>query len=254
VSGVKRPKTTVAKKPGAKGGRKALAERANAGASDTEEVDEFDEVDEVAPIAPVKPAQRGRPARAKKAQEEEKIEETAAPTKRMRKVVDAAAPAPKPAPKAKTGPKAKATKRAKEPEPEPEPEQYPTILETQQDPEPDPMDMDVEESIEVEDIPETMPPPPRPTGRRTQQQPKAARQTSTGPRRAGSVSDTERDPVLRRKVGDLTKKLEAMTTKYDSLKEIATSDKGSNFEQLKKQTEQVTKSKANALVLMARLT
>jgi hypothetical protein len=241
VLGVKKSGSSVAKKTGAKGGRKALAESANAGASDTEEVDEFDAEDEVAAPEPVKPVKRGRPARAKKAQEEEKVEEPVAPVKRGRKAAEAV-PASKSAPKAKTAPKAKSTKRTKEPEPEPETEPEPeqTIQETQQDPEPDPMD--IEESIEVDEIPETMPPPPRPTGRRTQQQPKAARQPSVGARRAGSVSDTERDPVLRRKLGDLTKKLEAMTTKYENLKEVATSDKGSTFEQLKKQTEQVAKS------------
>jgi hypothetical protein len=46
---------------------------------------------------------------------------------------------------------------------------------------------------------------------------------------------------LRRKVGDLTKKLEAMTSKYETLKDAATSGKESNFEQLRKRTEQVAK-------------
>jgi hypothetical protein len=256
TSGVKKSKTAGAKKTGAKGGRKALVERENAAASDTEEVDEFDEVEEAASVEPVKPAKRGRPAKAKKVEEEEKVEEKAVPTKRSRKVVEAA-PAEKPVAKAKPGPKPKATKRAKQPEPEPEVEPeselHHTIPETQQVPEADPMDVDVEESIEVEEIPESMPPPPRPTGRRNHQQPKLSRQTSAGARRAGSVSDTERDPVLRRKVGDLTKKLEAMTTKYENLKEIATSDKGSNFEQLKNQTEQVTKSKRSTPVQLTQL-
>jgi regulator of replication initiation timing len=114
-----------------------------------------------------------------------------------------------------------------------------TIPETQADPEPDPMD--ISESIEVDEIPESMPPPPRPSARRAQQQPRAPRAGSAGLRRAGSASDTERDPVLRRKVGELTKKLEAMTTKYDNLKEVATSSKESNFEAMKKRTDQTVK-------------
>ncbi|KAJ8104476.1 hypothetical protein OPT61_g10737 [Boeremia exigua] len=46
---------------------------------------------------------------------------------------------------------------------------------------------------------------------------------------------------MRRKVGDLTKKLEAMTAKYETLKDVATSGKESSFEQLRKRTEQVAK-------------
>ncbi|KAF1843303.1 uncharacterized protein K460DRAFT_291009 [Cucurbitaria berberidis CBS 394.84] len=64
---------------------------------------------------------------------------------------------------------------------------------------------------------------------------------SNGIRRTGSVSDSERDPVLRRKVGDLTRKLDAMTLKYDTLKETASLGKESNFEQLRKSTEQIAK-------------
>ncbi|KAH7359569.1 chromosome segregation protein Csm1/Pcs1-domain-containing protein [Pyrenochaeta sp. MPI-SDFR-AT-0127] len=60
-------------------------------------------------------------------------------------------------------------------------------------------------------------------------------------RRTGSISDSERDPTLRRKVGDLTRKLEAMTVKYDALKNAASFEKESNFEQLKKSAEQTAK-------------
>jgi len=42
-------------------------------------------------------------------------------------------------------------------------------------------------------------------------------------------------------VGEITKKLEAMTTKYETLKEAATSSKDSNFDQLKRRTDQVAK-------------
>lgn len=235
ATGAKKQTTAVAKKAGAKGGRKALAEVQNANASDTEEVDEFAEEMEAAPAPAVK--KRGRPAKAKKAQEESVVEEVVPPKRTRKAAGPAPAPAKKAAPKAKApAKKEKATKRAPSPEPEQEQE---TIPETQ--PEPEPMDVDdVDESIEIEEIPETMPPPARPSARRPQ--PRDPRQTSTGPRRAGSVSDTERDPVLRRKIGDITKKLESITTKYENLKEVATSSRESNFDQLKRQTDQTIKN------------
>jgi hypothetical protein len=46
---------------------------------------------------------------------------------------------------------------------------------------------------------------------------------------------------MRRKVGDLTRKLDAMTAKYETLKEAASSGKESNFDQLKKRTDQIAK-------------
>jgi hypothetical protein len=229
VLGVKKQNAAVTKKATAKSGRKVLAERQHANMSDTEEVDEFDGEEE-APVEPVKPVKRGRPAKAQKVQEDESLAEIPAPTRKTRKDANATTATKAPA-KSKATTKSRATKRAPEPEPEPES----MIMETQADPEPE--EMDIEESIEVDEIPETAPPPPRPTVRR---QPRGARQESVT-RRAGSVSDTERDPVLRRKLGEITKKLEAMTAKYDNLKDVATSSRDSNFELLKKRTEQTAK-------------
>ncbi|ORY05818.1 hypothetical protein BCR34DRAFT_453916, partial [Clohesyomyces aquaticus] len=75
VLGVRKEKAAVAKKAGAKPGRKALAERQNADmgdAGDTEEVDEFEGEDEIAePVEEPKPARRGRPAKVKKVQEDQ---------------------------------------------------------------------------------------------------------------------------------------------------------------------------------------
>ncbi|OAG04255.1 uncharacterized protein CC84DRAFT_1095539 [Paraphaeosphaeria sporulosa] len=99
--------------------------------------------------------------------------------------------------------------------------------------------MEIED--EVEEVPESIPEPQKPASRRAQQTSSTARQTSASLRRAGSVSDTERDPILRRKVGDLSKKLEAMTVRYENLKEAATSGKESNFDTLKRKTEQTIK-------------
>ncbi|KAF2824108.1 hypothetical protein CC86DRAFT_447072 [Ophiobolus disseminans] len=227
VLGVKKGTAAVAKKAPTKAGRKALVERKDVNGSDTEEVDEFEE-EEVAP--PVKTTKRGRPAKAQKAQEVgEEVMEESAPAKRGRK------PATK-EPAAKKEFKAKTAARSKKADAVLEPM---TVPETQPEPIDDPMD--IEDSIEVEEIPESMPPPPRPSARRAQAQPSRARQTSAGARRAGSASDSERDPVLRRKVGDLTRKLESMTVKYEKLKEAATAGKESNFDQLKRRTEQTAK-------------
>ncbi|KAH7071055.1 hypothetical protein FB567DRAFT_564679 [Paraphoma chrysanthemicola] len=230
VLGVKKTNAAVAKKAPAKAGRKALAERKDFNGSDTEEVDEFDEQEEV---APAKTTKRGRPAKEQKPEED--VAQVAAPAKRGRKPATKEL-AEKKEPKSKTTARSKTTKRAAAAHEEPEPM---TIPETQPEPDLDPMD--VEDSIEVDEIPESMPPPPRPTARRAQAQPSRARQTSAGARRAGSASDSERDPALRRKVGDLTRKLESMTVKYETLKEAATSGKESNFDQLKKRTEQTAK-------------
>lgn len=247
ASEVEKQGTAVTKKAAPKNGRKALIEKQVSNQSDTEEVEEFgadaEEEEEVAAPAPAKATRRGRPAKAKA--DEEPVE-TAAPAKRTRKVVEKE-PEPKPA-KAKSTTKTRTSKRAAAVEPEPE---ALTIPETQQEPEPDPMDVDIEESIEIEEeeVSETMPPPPfqRPSARRIQQQAKTSRQPSAGPRRAGSASDTERDPALRRKVGDLTKKLEAMTARYDALKDVAGSSRESNFDQLKRKSEQIAKGKSLAV-------
>jgi hypothetical protein len=229
VLGVKKTNAAVAKKAPAKPGRKALTERKDVNGSDTEEVDEFDEEEEV---APAKTTKRGRPAKAQKPQDDD-IVEAPAPAKRGRKPT-AKEPVAKKEPKTKAAARSKTKTADAEAEPP-----VMTIPETQPEPDLDPMD--VEDSIEVDEIPESMPPPPRPSARRAQAQPSRSRQTSAGARRAGSASDSERDPALRRKVGDLTRKLESMTVKYDALKEAATSGKESNFDQLKKRTEQAAK-------------
>ncbi|KAI8938375.1 hypothetical protein NX059_004270 [Plenodomus lindquistii] len=229
VLGVKKTKAAVAKKAPAKGARKALADPKPSNASDTEEVDEFAEEQ---PMAQPQPVKRGRAA--KKMQEEEPTE-APAPAKRGRKArTDATAPVIE----------AKAKKsRSKKIAPEPEPQQqHETIPETQ--PELDEADpMDIEESIEIDEIPESMPPPPRPSARRTQASSGLGRvrQGSHGVRRTGSVSDSERDPVMRRKVGDLTRKLDAMTAKYDTLKDAASVEKESTFDQLKRRMDQTVK-------------
>jgi hypothetical protein len=148
---------------------------------------------------------------------------------------------------AKAKPKAK--KRAQEPEPE-----NMTIAETQPDPEPMDVDGDesVEQSPEAPEIPESMPPPARPARRRPLPRAEPT-QRAVGIGRAGSASDNERgtsDPALRRKVGELTKKCESLQAKYDNLKEATMSGKESNFEQLRKKTDQIARGDFIPLLLM----
>ena len=234
----------VPAKPGRKpaAGRKPASSRKAAAESEAEEVDDFDD-DIAEPVEPPKPAKRGRPPKTKKAQEEDVAVE-AAPARKTRKtsaeetVADSGT-------KAKTSSKSRATKRATESDHEHDPEAY-IIPETQ--PESVADEMAVEDSMEIEDTQETMPPPPRPSVRQTQKQSGRIRQPSDAARRAGSTSDTERDPVMRRKVGDLTKRLDSMTARFETLKEAATSGKESNFEQLKARTEQRDKGKLSMVL------
>ncbi|KAK4895660.1 hypothetical protein LTR28_001919, partial [Elasticomyces elasticus] len=130
---------------------------------------------------------------------------------------------------------------------------------------PEPME-EIEQSIEIEqrnmDITEG--PTPRPAqrfaqrARSTSRQPQTsrARSTSRQPqpvypyRRAGSASDTERrgaDPDLRKKLSDITKKYENLDLKYRNLQEVGTKHAESNFEKLKRASDQKEKD-ANDLI------
>jgi hypothetical protein len=92
-------------------------------------------------------------------------------------------------------------------------------------------------------------PTPKPIGRYTGV-PRAAsqtRQTSVPRRRAGSASDTERnDPAIRRKLGEMTKKLENLDLKYRNIREVGIKEAEHNFEKLKRQSEE---SKKGTLVV-----
>jgi hypothetical protein len=235
----KKSNATAAKKAPAKPGRKAAIGGKGAAESDAEEPEDSDD-DTAEPAQPPKPAKRGRPPKAKKVQEEEVAVEEA-PVKKTRKT-SARETAANTGTKTKTTAKSKATKRATkdEHEHEHEPETH-TIPETQ--PEFVVDEMDLEDSIEVEDTQESMPPPLRPSARQTQKQSSRTQQPSDATRRADNTSDSERDPVVRRKVGELTRKLDSMTARFETLKEAATSGKESNFEQLKARTEQRSKGK-----------
>lgn len=100
-------------------------------------------------------------------------------------------------------------------------------------------------------------PTPRPIARYTSV-PRAtsqSRQNSVPRRRAGSTSDTERnDPAIRRKLGELTKKLENLDLKYRNVREIGIKEAEHNFERLKKQSEESRKGIMLATLSIAFLT
>lgn len=213
--------------------RQALKDRTNEQhASDTEEVDEFDN-DNMEASKP----------KAKRAK-------TAATSKTTKKAA---------APKAAPAKKGKVAKRAASPEP--------VIPETQQDP--DQMD-DVEQSIEISLDPSNMDieqePTPKPVQKYYQRAPSvpiqplhprpSARPASVQPayapvrERSGSAGGGERrvgDPELRRALNDMTKKYENLQLKYESLEDVSKEDAETNFQQLKRASDQKAKG-ANELI------
>jgi len=167
-------------------------------------------------------------------------------------------------PKAK---RAKTTAASRKPKAAKAGETLGVIPETQQDPE------DVEQSIEMDadgmDVAQA--PTPQQLQRFVQRprsasvqpaqplQPRAsARSVSAQPgyppprERSGSVSGTERerrggDPELRRKLNEMSKKYETLNLKYQNLQEIGKSNAESNFEKLKRASDQKAKD-ANDLI------
>ena len=76
-------------------------------------------------------------------------------------------------------------------------------------------------------------------------------QAAVSRRRAGSASDTERagnDAATRRKLGEMTKKFENLDLKYRNLREVGIKEAETNFEKLKKQSEDRTKGTGSIMV------
>lgn len=67
-------------------------------------------------------------------------------------------------------------------------------------------------------------------------------------RRGGSASDPERnnDPALRRKLGDITKKYDNLSVKYQDLREVGLKEAERNFERLQKNMSEKTNSKTRS--------
>ncbi|EOD43731.1 putative chromosome segregation protein [Neofusicoccum parvum UCRNP2] len=209
----------VAKKAPPK--RKALAERPEPNASDTEEVEDFDPIEEPEELAP--PAKLKGRGRAKQAHE--------SPI------------APEPAKKSKPAAKGRGRQTKKEPSPEP---MTMVIPETQAN-----LDlMDIEPSIEdIPELPETQPLPKQIHRARS-----VSKQRAPGLyKRAGSASDTERpgnDPALRRKLGDLTKRFENLDVKYHNLRDVGMRDAETNFEKLQRSTDERAKAQDDLIASM----
>ena len=155
------------------------------------------------------------------------------------------------------------------------------IPETQPDPDNEDVSQSIEEGADNMDITTVPTPPraqkftqrarstsvqpplqPRASARATSAQPlqarPSARSASVQPNyppirdRSGSASGTERerrggDPEMRRKLNDLTKKYENLNLKYQNLQEIGQSTAESNFEKLKRASDQKAKD-ANELI------
>ncbi|KAJ9669752.1 hypothetical protein H2201_000137 [Coniosporium apollinis] len=238
-----------------------------------EDADDLDEISSPAdmkrPIAvreeeeaaPAKPAKRGRKAKA--AVEEELPAE--APVEQAkgrggRKAANAAqlesaesAPAAKIAAKATAaGRKTRTAKNVPAVEP------VKVIPETQPEP------MDIEPTVlamedEVDEVDEVAAPTPRPIARTANRALSASKQRPApgAHRRAGSASDTERDrggsdPALRRKLGDMTKKFENLDMKYRNLREVGTKDAESNFEKLKRTSDERCKAQEELIASLKR--
>lgn len=239
-------KPATKRKAAPKTTRTALKDRTNLQeGNETEEVDEFDD-DEMGEAAKPK-AKRTKTTNASRKNASEKTGEPAKPKR------------------------GRPQKRA------PSPEHMMTIPETQ----PDPENMeDVEQSIEVD--PENMDIEKEPTPKQKQiwyqrapsapvqlLQPRASSrveplqprpsarairagsaQPGYGRERSGSASGTERrggDPELRRQLNDLTRKYEDLQLKHEGLQEIGKNQADTNFERLKRASDQKAKD-ANELI------
>jgi len=247
---------------GAAKGRKAIAARGREKENLPIEEEDADELDEISSpvdmkrtvavreeeeVAPAKPAKRGRKAKAA-VEEEVSAEAPAEPARGRggRKAATAtqlelveAAPAAKAAPRATAaGRKARTAKNV------------PVVEPTKVIPETQPEPMEIEPAVlamedEVDEVDEVAAPTPRPAARTANRALSASkpRPAPAAHRRAGSASDTERDrggsdPALRRKLGDMTKKFENLDMKYRNLREVGTKDAESNFEKLKRTSDE----------------
>lgn len=99
-------------------------------------------------------------------------------------------------------------------------------------------DEEEEEEEQELEVPGRFPPdPPRGGGRNAPPltaPPSAARRPMYG---APAHSDSS-DPALRRRLGEMTQKYESLEVKYQNLREIAVKEADSNFDRLKKQTDE----------------
>lgn len=69
---------------------------------------------------------------------------------------------------------------------------------------------------------------------------KSNRDISPSKRKSGAPIDQGGDPDLRRKIGEITKKHDALESKYRNLREIGVVEANTNMEKLRKQCENIT--------------
>ncbi|CAN8102420.1 unnamed protein product [Discula destructiva] len=100
----------------------------------------------------------------------------------------------------------------------------------------DHMDVDGEEDDQVEDLPtfshHSFPPSAQPIG--------SYHVPLSASKRSASLADHESDPSVRRRLGELTKRYEALEAKYKDLKNVAVTEAEKTFDRLKKTTEDKT--------------
>lgn len=121
------------------------------------------------------------------------------------------------------------------------------IPETQQvepDPEQSAMDLDLDEADEVEDLPMHDSTVASIEERRPASRVRPSATTRPAP---SSTSFDDNDPSLRRRLGELTKKHEALEARYRNLRDVAVREAERNFDRLKKQSEERA-SAANELI------
>jgi hypothetical protein len=63
-----------------------------------------------------------------------------------------------------------------------------------------------------------------------------------------TLSPDKGDPALRRRLGEMTQKYESLEHKYQDLKEVAVREAESNFDKLKKQSEEKSKGKRSVCI------
>ncbi|KAI9662956.1 MAG: hypothetical protein M1821_008003 [Bathelium mastoideum] len=245
-------KKVAAKKTSAN--RKVLSDKTNARyESEVEEVEEFDESMEVVEEAE-KPAPVAR--NSKKARNVERDHEhgqVKKPRKRQEQHDENdedVGVAKKPAPKkqSRAAPKASATAgRSATGNREPSKGRHQAVPENQSETmEIEPSTITAGEESTIAPLPSAPAAKPAPTYRARSE----SRQRRPERTRSASASDREgraTDPALRRKLGDATKKLENLEIKYRNLQEIGSRMAETNFEKLKKASDERAKH-SNELV------
>ena len=137
----------------------------------------------------------------------------------------------------------KAAARKRNPAPEKEHLEE-VIPETQQVP------MDVDQSLASDERNKGTKPTAQVVAKRASRKP--AEPNEMARKRAGSISDMEKggsDPATRRRLGELTKKMENLDMKYKTLREVGIKEAEANFEKLKKHSEERSKGRSSRVNL-----